>query len=429
LAALKLVRDSGYANLAVKTVQARAGLTPTDAAFVTELVFGVCRHMGTIDTVIEMAGGRPLKTLQPAVVDVLRLGSEQLLKMRVPAHACVSSSVSLAQDQIGSRVTGVVNAILRRVAARTWDEWMDEATAGLSPLDALAMRTCHPRWIVDAYAEVLPPDEVSAALEANNVAPTPTLVARPTLMTREELLEAGAQPTQWSPWGARKSGDPAALEQVRDGRAGVQDEGSQIVAELLAGVDAPRGTWLDMCAGPGGKAALLTGLALSRGEGLVAADVHPHRARLVRESLRGYESQPVMVADGRRPPWRPSTFSRILLDAPCTGLGALRRRPEARWRKTEGDLAQLTRLQSELLYVAGKSLVSGGVVAYVTCSPHHDETIAVVSQAEPDLEVVDVRSLSTQVPDSSALQDPRFMQLWPHRHTTDAMFCALLRKR
>ena len=426
LAAMKAIRGGAYANLAVQKVA--QGLTPVDAGFVAELVFGTCRYLGTLDKVIELAAGRELRTLQPGVVDVLRLGAEQVLRMRVPAHAAVSASVSLAADQIGPRVAGVVNAILRRVAAQTWDEWMDQAANRLGERESLALRTAHPEWIVDAYAEVLPADELSEALEANNRGPAPVLVVRPGLASRDDLVAAGAEPTRYSPWGAVRSGDPADLALVRDGRAGVQDEGSQLVAGIVALVSAPPGPWLDMCAGPGGKTALLTGLARRSGETVVGADVHFHRARLVAEALRAYGHSPVLVADGRRPAWN-RVFSRAVVDAPCSGLGALRRRPEARWRKSEADLAGLARLQTELLTAACASVVAGGVVAYITCSPLVVETAEVVVSVASTVgaEIVDAPALLPGVPRARAGSDDRFVQLWPHRHQTDAMFCAVLR--
>jgi len=426
-AALAGIRSSGYANLVVNEVLARARLSSDDARFVTELVYGVCRNQGTLDQVIEMAAGRELRTLQPAVVDVLRLGSQQLLRMRVPAHAAVSSSVGLAKDQIGHRVAGVVNAILRRVAGRDWDEWLDLLTQGMDPEQSLAVRTCHPSWIVDAYAACLPEAELAEALEANNRPPLPTLAVRPTLMTRDELLVSGGEATAYSAWGVARRGDPWEVPAVRDGRAGVQDEGSQLVAGVLARVDAPGGPWLDMCAGPGGKAALLTGLARERLEHVVAADIHPHRARLVTDALKGYPGPAlVMVADGRAPAWG-SRFSRVMLDTPCTGLGALRRRPEARWRKTPSDLTSLVALQRTLLDRACESVVPGGVVAYVTCSPHVAETAEVV-MGRDGIEILNAPAHLPGVPGVSASSDPRFIQLWPHRHGTDAMFCALLRR-
>jgi 16S rRNA (cytosine967-C5)-methyltransferase len=459
---MKQVREGGYANLAMHEVLSRARPTSGDAAFATELVFGTCRHLGTLDTIIEHAASRPISSLQPGVVDVLRLGAEQMLAMAVPAHAAVSTSVDLAAAQIGRRVTAVVNAILRRVSAHDWSGWMDEVTRQSTPEESMAIRSCHPAWIVRAYSEVVP-TELPLALAANNIPATPTLVVRPGLMSRQDLIRQArtslrARPPQsrlgggegetqsdqsgpvghsdcvtatvFSPWGVRRPGDPGEVEAVRTGFAGVQDEGSQLVAGVVARVDAPPGPWLDMCAGPGGKTALLLGLARERGERVVAADLHPHRARLVSDAIRAYGETMVMAADGRSPAWGQS-FSRVVLDAPCTGLGALRRRSEARWRKGQQDLSSLTALQRELLRSACRSVAPGGVVAYITCSPHVAETAEVVAAVvgEGDVDVLDAPALLPNVPEAEASTDPRFIQLWPHRHGTDAMFCALLRKR
>jgi 16S rRNA (cytosine967-C5)-methyltransferase len=244
-----------------------------------------------------------------------------------------------------------------------------------------------------------------------------------------ELTAAGAEPGRYSPYAARWSGNPADLPAVREGRAGVQDEGSQLVAAALAGVEAPAGPWLDMCAGPGGKAALLAGL-LGPDELLVAAEVAPHRAALVRQAVRAYPSPPpVLVADGTRPPWQPATFARVLVDAPCTGLGALRRRPESRWRRQPADVEPLHRLQLALLGSALDSIVPDGVVGYVTCSPHRRETVDVVAETlagRDDVDVVPAGRLLPAAVDDGTTGD--FVQLWPHRHGTDAMFAAYLRR-
>jgi 16S rRNA (cytosine967-C5)-methyltransferase len=215
---------------------------------------------------------------------------------------------------------------------------------------------------------------------------------------------------------------------VRSGAAGVQDEGSQLAALALTRVplDGPDAAWLDLCAGPGGKAALLAAVR-PPGVTLAAADRAPHRAELVRQALTGRDDVEVLVADGREPPWPEASFDRVLLDAPCTGLGALRRRPEVRWRRTADDVASLVTLQTELLDSALRSVRVGGIVAYVTCSPHTAETVGVVEAivGRGDVEVVPVAPLFPEVPDMARGD---FGQLWPHRHGTDAMFLALLRR-
>ena len=443
------------------------GLTSRDAAFATELVSGVARSLGTLDAIVASAAGRPLNTLQPAVIDALRLGAYQALRMRVPSPAAVGTTVDLAASQIGERVAGVVNAVMRRVVARQWDDWLNHLSTGLDDLDALALRTAHPRWIVDAFADLLPNDELAAVLEADNTPPQPTLAVRPELLQRDELVDAtGGAPTRYSPWGVVVAGDPGNVHAIADGRAGVQDEGSQLVvlAAWRAAQSVPTsGPWLDLCAGPGGKTALLRGLAQGGvppvgkaglhvggvrphraiwtpqvdatgcdGVFLVAADAQPHRAKLVAQALRGFDGagHQVIVADGTRPAWCGGELGFVLADVPCSGLGALRRRPEARWRRQPADLDALTSLQAGLLDSALTSVSPGGLVAYVTCSPHRQETADIVlsSAARHNAAILDAPSWLPEVPQCTAATDARFVQLWPHRHGTDAMFLALLRR-
>lgn len=417
--------DGAYANLETSRVLADAHLEARDAAFVTELVSGTCRLMGTYDRVLAAASGRD--GFDPAVADALRLGAHQVLSMRVPAHAAVAATVNLAAAQVGERVAGLVNAVLRKVAVRDIAAWIGVLAADEDGLGALALRTHHPRWIAEAYRDLLGPD-AEAALAANNAAPTTTLVVRPGLA---DVAELDGEPTAFSPFGARRAGNPSDVAAVRSGRAGVQDEGSQLVAWALSRAEAPAGPWLDLCAGPGGKAALLAGLAASAGERLLASELQPHRAQLVAAALRGYtgEHAPVVVAaDGTRPAWRAGAFARVMADVPCTGLGSLRRRPESRWRRTPADLATLVPLQRALLSAALDSAAQRGVVAYVTCSPHRAETVAVVEAAlagRDDVEVLDAGVHLPSVPDAAL---GRYLQLWPHRHGTDAMFLALLRR-
>ena len=423
--------EDAYANLALAKRLARAGLETRDAAFVTELVAGTCRLRGTYDAIIECASGRGLKTMQPAVVDLLRLLAHQALSMTVPARAAVATTVELARDTVGQRVTGLVNAVGRRIAAHDLQEWVELLSAGLDETGRLAVTTHHPRWIVEALERVLPENEVAQALEVDNLAPRPTLVVRPGLAEVEELTPA--VPTVYSPFGAVLAGAPGDLAAVREGRAGVQDEGSQLVCLALTRVEAPNGPWLDLCAGPGGKSALLAGLARQRGEHLVANEVAAHRAELVEQALAVYPpgTASIICSDGRdlEPVRQHGPFARIMVDAPCSGLGALRRRPEARWRRTPADLAELVSLQRALLETATGLLVPGGVVAYVTCSPHADETAAIVEAVlagNPDLEPLEAPATLPEVPGAAR---GGYVQLWPHRHGTDAMFLALLRHR
>jgi 16S rRNA (cytosine967-C5)-methyltransferase len=300
----------------------------------------------------------------------------------------------------------------------------------------LAVTTSHPAWVVSALRDALgAAGGIGELLAVDNEPPSVTLAARPGRSTRDELLaSADAEPGRWSPYAAvLRSGPPSAVPQVRSAAAGVQDEGSQLVALALAAAPVlpeggPESAWLDLCAGPGGKAALLVGLAAERGASYTAVDLTRHRADLVRQALAaGPGEHEVVVADGTDPRWATGTYDRVLVDAPCTGLGVLRRRPEARWRRTPQDVSALSRLQRALLRNAVAAVRPGGVVAYATCSPHLAETTAVVDdvlRGAPDLQRLDVWPLLPQLPPGDAPD----LRLWPHVHGTDGMYLALLRR-
>jgi 16S rRNA (cytosine967-C5)-methyltransferase len=429
-------RDA-YANLALADLLRDRGLHGRDAAFATELAYGTLRGVGTYDAVLAACVDRPLDAVDAPVRDVLRLGAHQLLAMRVPRHAAVAATVELARAVLGEGPGSFVNAVLRRVAFRDLSGWLAEVAPPREGdlLGHLSVVHSHPPWVVAALLDALGGDaaETEAALIADNTAPAVTLVARPGRVTVDELLAQsavfGARRGRWSPYAVELDrGDPADLLAVGEGRAGVQDEGSQLVALALVRAAVPGRDlrWLDMCAGPGGKAALLGALARQQDAWVTATEVAPHRARLVRRAA-GSDAN-VVVADARRPPWQPGTFDRVLLDAPCTGLGALRRRPEARWRRQPSDLAALTELQRELLGSALDAVRPGGVVGYVTCSPHLAETRRVVDGVLATRDSVsreDARALLADVPHLGAGPD---VQLWPHRHGTDAMYLSLLRR-
>ncbi|MET8555074.1 transcription antitermination factor NusB [Streptomyces sp. NPDC004959] len=437
-------RDA-YANLVLpallREAREKGGFDARDAALATELVYGTLRGRGTYDAIIAACVDRPLREVDPPVLDVLSLGAHQLLGTRIPTHAAVSATVELARVVLGDGRSRFVNAVLRRIARNDLDAWLAEVAPPFEddPEEHLSVVHSHPRWVVSALWDSLggPRGGIEDLLTADNERPEVTLVARPGRTDAEALLdslgEERALPGRWSPYAVRltEGGEPGAVPAVRDGEAGVQDEGSQLVALALAKapVEGRDALWLDACAGPGGKAALLAGLAAQRGARLVAAEKQPHRAGLVARALAGTPGPyQVVTADGTRPPWRPETFDRVLVDVPCTGLGALRRRPEARWRRRPEDLDSFAPLQRALLHEALRSVRIGGVVGYATCSPHLAETRAVVADVLdewPGAELLDAPALLPEVPLTGEGPD---LQLWPHVHGTDAMYLALVRR-
>ncbi len=438
---IRKVHDRGaYANLALPALLSEWSLTGRDAAFATELCYGTLRATGTLDAVLATGSHRPLSKMDKLVRDALRLGAYQLLYTRVPAHAAVSTTVALVRSAGGARAASFANAVLRRVAGHDLAGWVElvAPAARTDQTTRLAVRHAHPEWIVRALADALGDDvQLEQALEADNERPVVHLAARPGRIDRAELAaRVAGTPGPWSPYAVQlPGGAPGDLPEIHDGSAGVQDEGSQLMALALAGASltGPDTRWLDLCAGPGGKAALLAALAGTRGASVTAVEVAEHRAGLVGRAVAGLPAR-VVHADGRSVGQHPALpageFDRVLVDAPCTGLGALRRRPEARWRRQESDLTDLVRLQHELLSAGCRALRPGGVVAYVTCSPHLAETLGVLDAllAEPPvaLERLDARELLPGgMPD---LGDGPTVQLWPHRHGTDAMFLAVLRR-
>ena len=573
-----------YANLLLPRLLTERGLAGRDAALATELTYGTLRGQGSYDAVLTACSDRPLDKLDPPVLLVLRLGTHQLLSTRVGAHAAVATSVDLAKSVAGPRVSGYVNAVLRRVATRDFDAWLAivAPSAATDPDGHLAIRHSHPRWIVAAYRAALgdtadapftgpapaearhPPDggtpvpgtpgggtpgdgtpvpgtagsaelpaaanpaaanpaaeppaaqppaaanpaaeppaaeppaaatpaaeppaaqpsaaatpageapgrndpavtpagrqvtELEAVLAAGNARPRVTLATFPAGPERDQVMPEDAEPGRWSRYAfTLVSGDPAPL--TAGGRAAGQDEGSQLAAIALslapvtprrrgagehgeheeageAGATGER--WLDLCAGPGGKSRLLYGLAAERGARLVAAELHPHRAALVRDALsaastaatRPLPGFAVLAADSTRPAWPDGGFDRVLADVPCSGLGALRRRPEARWRKSPADLPAFAGLQRDLLAAALAAVRPGGVVAYVTCSPVPQETtdvVAAVAGEASDVIILDTPAVLSWVPGVRS-SGSQFAQLWPQRHSTDAIFVALLLRR
>ena len=421
-------RSDGYSNLLLPQALADADFEQRDKGFATELLYGTLRMQGRHDYIAAQVSDRAWSEVDAGIVDVVRLGAHQLFEMRVPSHAAVSATVELARKVIGESKASFVNALLRKMSAQTLDQWLEPVNQIKDPVTRLSIMYSHPEWIVSAYYDLLRDyAELEKLLSANNSPASPTLVWWPGRSTQEEFFSLGAVATAYSPYGMKYEGTPASLEAIRHRRAGVQDEGSQLVASIFASVVAEQKSWLDLCAGPGGKAALLSSLAKVNGMDFTANEISKARSELVKQVIG---SARLWVGDGRDIASHNEMFGAILADVPCTGLGALRRRPEVRWRRQVSDLRALTQLQRELSDAAISVLEVGGYFGYATCSPHLAETSIQVKDIlnnHSELELVD---LTQYLPAElhGATRDGA-LSLWTHRHETDAMYMAVFRKK
>jgi 16S rRNA (cytosine967-C5)-methyltransferase len=420
-------RHEAYSNLLLPKQLGESDLDSRDKGFVTELVYGTLRMQGRHDWILSQVSDRAWDLVDVGIVDVARLGVHQLFEMRVPTHAAVSATVELARKVLGESKATYVNALLRKVSARPLEEWLDFINQIPDKTQRLAIRYSHPEWIVSSYFDLLKEEaEVLQALQANNVPASPTLVSWPGRSTQDDLVSLGGTATRYSPFGATSVAIPSEIDLIRERRAGIQDEGSQLVAHIFSQAGMSQATWLDLCAGPGGKAALISSIAVAHGKEFVANEISPARARLVEQVIAGGT---VWVGDGRSVSENGRHFGAVIADVPCTGIGALRRRPEIRWRRQPSDLSGLTKLQSELLDSAISIVDVGGIVGYATCSPHLAETKVQVNSTLKRHSNIRLTPVDPFLP--SDLDDAvanGCLQLWTHRHGTDAMFLALFER-
>jgi len=423
--------DDAYSNLILPNAIRDARLSSRDSGHATDMTYGALRWRGLLDAVLDECVTGSKDRVDADVLDLLRLATYELVVRRDPPHI-INEWVNLANRRF-RRAAGFVNATLRAVSRRTPEEWRSKVTDNTTEVRDLSVSYSHPEWIVREFIALVGIAEVVDILAANNRPPVPTLIALPGLAKRPD----DSRPTEFSPHGfLSEGGSLSDVVGITEGVVRVQDEGSQLAVLALtqAFPISLNERWLDLCAGPGGKTALLAAIAQPAEAHLEANEVQSHRAELVRQSLAPFgESITVTVRDGRELcAENSSSFDRILVDAPCTGLGSLRRRPEARWRKHPDDLVNLVPLQRELLSAAIGSLTVGGVVAYVTCSPLAAETVDIITAVlseHPEAQTIDTATiLSTVAPSLTNAERGSAVQLYPHRHHTDAMFIQLIRR-
>ena len=419
LAAIRRVVDEdGYSNLVIPAALGRSGLEQRDRAFTAELAYGTIRHLRSLDWAIEQRANRPVARMSAGARDVLRLGAYQLLYLHTPAHAAVGETVELA----GPREKGFANAVLRKLAADP-PAW----PSGNQDRD-VAVRTGMEPWAIGELRRVLDdPEDAEAAAKA--FAERGLLSLRTNLCRIEpEALgdafrRAGLDPrpsTIHPDCYLLDGGDPTTLPGWDEGWFAVQDQASAFVTAALEA--RPGDHVLDACAGPGGKAAHLACLVGERGR-VVAAELHPRRSELVRSGARRLGLRPLVVTQDTTASALRGPFDRILIDAPCSGMGSARRRPELLWRPRKDELSRLARLQVAIAAAAAEALKPGGRLVYSVCTFPRAETEAAcdaIIRHRPDLEPAAING-----PSGPAER----VRLWPHRDGTDGMFVAAFTRR
>lgn len=419
-------RDGAFANIRLPELLKKSKLSANDRNLATEMSYGTLRMQGLMDYLADKFTDRPFNELDPKIQDLLRMGIYQLNQMRIPDHAAVSETVEVARQVAGDSKASYINAILRKVSSNTFDF---TELDNLPVAEKLSIKHSHPIWIVNAFFDQLKDWElVEELLIADNKSTRPDIVCWPDKSNEEEFNRLGAHKIENLVHGYNIDGIPSDFAPIVERRSGVQDRGSQIVVEDFIATWKPGLRWLDMCAGPGGKAAYLFHYlnSIEENPSFLANEPVPHRADLVKRVIG---NDVVVSIDGRDSSLFKDTFDRILVDAPCTGLGALRRRPEARWRKKFTDLKDLVSIQHDLLESAYRLLNSEGVIAYVTCSPHISETKAQIVNFladHADMKLLDIASLPKA--NKSGLNSDGTVQLWTHKDQSDCMFIAFLKK-
>ena len=418
--------DTAYANIAMSKRLNEAALSPVDRRFATELVYGTIKACATLDWMLGHYIKKPLSQTDPLVVNILRLGMYQLQFLdKIPPSAAVNEAVNLAKKYAHPGVSGFVNAVLRSVIREP--ERIRYPNLDKDPVRSIALRECHPEWLVRRWMKQLGPEETLALCRFNNSQPPLSLRTNTLKLSREELLEklvaagAEAELSTLAPEGivCQRLGDEP-LQFIRMGLCQAQDESSMLVAHVVA--PQPGETVIDACAAPGGKSTHLATLMQNRGR-IVAVDIHAHKIQLIEDNQRrlGLSIIEAKQMDATQlHQTMADQADRVLVDAPCSGLGVLRRRPDARWRK-EDSLQGLPPLQKAILTSAAQCVKPGGVLVYSTCTLEPAENEAIVSGflAENPQFVLDETGSYLPTP-----RTEKMITLWPQRDGTDGFFIA-----
>lgn len=432
----RIDKEHSFADILLDRELSRGELQGADRGLLTELVYGVLRRRGTLDHIINQFSRQRVDRLERAVLTLLRLGLYQLFFLdRIPASAAVNETVKIAHG-VAPRAAGFINAILRQADRQRAVIAYPDPAADLGAY--LAARYSQPAWIVADWIDQLGATEAEELCRVMSEAPPLTIRANTLRISREALLErlaaegAAAVPARYSPVGAQLSSPVpfATLPSFQEGLFSVQDEASQLIALLLAPAAGDR--LLDLCAAPGGKAACLAEQMGNQGS-ILACDLHPRRLEQVRLGAQrlGIDiiSTRAMDATNARQALAGELFPRVLVDAPCSGLGVLRRNPEGKWWKTPQDVAELAALQKRILANAAECVAKGGLLVYATCSTTVAENEAVVEDFLSHHSDFVLENVIELFPWSADLCTERgFFRSWPHRHGMDGFCAARLRK-
>ncbi len=431
------VDEGAYADLALDAALHGTRLDPRDRGLLTELVYGVLRQRGRLDFALERFCRKPLAKVEPRVLNLLRLGAYQLLCLdRIPAPAAVHETVALARLEKLERATGFINGILRNLVRRQQEIVWPRPTEPVTYLEKLVGL---PAWLARSWVQQFGATEAVALGEAM-LQPAPfTLRVNTLKISRDEFLRAlqqqgiAARPTPYAPDGVVIVTRSGSLPGDAEGWYQVQDEASMLIVHLLAPQAGER--ILDVCAAPGGKTTHICALADNQVE-VSALDLHPQRLRLVASGARrlGCNGISVRAWDMTQPPefLQPRSFDRVLVDAPCSGLGVLRRNPEIRWRRTVADLLAMADRQRRILGQAAALVKPGGRLLYSVCTLSEEETKGVIEPflAEHGEYLLEDLRRTTPAAWHELFDERGCLGTRPHRHAgMDAFFAAALRRR
>ncbi|MEK3982257.1 16S rRNA (cytosine(967)-C(5))-methyltransferase RsmB [Paenibacillus sp. FSL K6-3166] len=435
---VKVEQQGAYSNLLLNSSLQKSALSREDAGLVTELVYGTISRMNTLDYVLEEFVSKGTAKLQPWVRNLLRLSLYQIMYLdRIPSHAAVNEAVNIAKKKGHQGISGMVNGVLRSVL-RAGD--LPVIPDGLSPAKRISIQYSHPIWLVKRWITEYGVDAAEAICAANNEPPAVSVRVNTTMISREALLsqmiEQGLQASasDVSPYGivVKGGGNLALSSWYRDGYLSIQDESSMLVAEAVA--PEPGMRVLDCCAAPGGKTAHIGELMKDEGS-VLANDLHPHKAKLISDQAArlGLESVVTGSADALEleHTLEHYSFDRILLDAPCSGLGVIRRKPDLKWRKQPEDVVSVASLQGQLLQSVSKLLKPGGVLVYSTCTTEQAENSEVVAsflKQNPEFTSITFASPLWDRLEGTALAEGEGIQILPHHYGSDGFYISKLQR-